>query len=72
MIGIVHLRYVANGVKYVAKSVEYVEGLVKDKDNVSFEDTRYAILGSNDGIAHFNDIDLSRQLNVIKVDFKQL
>lgn len=56
-----HFRYVAGGKKYVAASAEPLSGKVLRAQNVLFDDTRFAEMGEEDGIAHFNDIDLSKE-----------
>lgn len=67
-----HFRYTAQGRKYVADTVEVLSGDVRNAENVLFEDTRFAEMGTDDGIAHFNDIALSAKRHVIRVTFRPL
>ncbi len=68
----VHFRCLVNGVKYVVDNAECVSGVCKDLQNLKTDDARFAMVGVEDGIAHFNDIDLGKPLNEIKVTFKKL
>ncbi len=68
----VHFRYTANGVKYIVNKAYGVSGIYKDIQNVEKDDARFAMVGNEDGIAHFNDIALRSELHEIKVDFKKL
>ena len=67
-----HFRYVAGGKKYVAASAEPLSGKVLRAQNVLFDDTRFAEMGEEDGVAHFNDIDLSKERHEMRVTFKPL
>ena len=67
-----HFRYVANGVKYVASRAETVCGKVSRVENLLFDDTRFAEMGTDDGIAHFNDIALSKERHTVRVYFRRL
>lgn len=71
-IGVVHFRYTVNGKKYVAKEVAAVSGIVMNAENVLYNDTRFAEVGLNDGIAHFNNIDFSKEIHEVCVRFKAL
>lgn len=51
------------------KSVNYVSGIVKDEENLLKKDTRFATLGTDDGLAHMNDIFLSKTPNAVKIIF---
>ena len=67
-----HFRYVAGGKKYVAASAERLEGEVVRTENLLFDDTRFAEMGIDDGIAHFNDIELSKRRHTVRVRFRPL
>ena len=67
-----HFRDVAGGKKYVAASAEPLSGKVLRAQNVLFDDTRFAEMGEEDGVAHFNDIDLSKERHEMRVTFKPL
>ncbi len=68
----VNFRYVANNKKYIASSVERLCGNVIDEKNILSNDTQFAVMGYNDGIAHFNDLELSKRKSTIKITFKEL
>ena len=67
-----NFRYLLDGKKYVASKVEKLCGNVKNEQLILLNDTQFAEMGYNDGIAHFNDIELSRKRSEIKVYFKEL
>lgn len=67
-----NLRYLQNGDKYVASDVEVLQGRVKDIENVLYNDTRFAVMGYEDGVAHFNDITLSKMDNSVRIKFQKL
>ena len=67
-----HFRCVAGGKKYVAASAERLEGEVVRTENLLFDDTRFAEMGIDDGIAHFNDIELSKRRHTVRVRFRPL
>ena len=67
-----HFRYVAGGKKYVAATAEPIAGKVFRAENVLFDDTRFCEMGEEDGVAHFNDIALSKRRHEIKVTFRPL
>lgn len=66
-----YVSYVLNGVKYVPANVEKVCGEVYDERNMIENDTRFARFGCDDGIKHFNDIDLAKKANAVKITFKE-
>ncbi len=67
-----HFRYFADGKKYVTQSATPLCGIVQNLQNLQFEDTRFAQFGNDDGIAHFNDINLSKVQHQAKIIFKPL
>ncbi len=67
-----HFRYTCKGKKYVAATVETLRGKVLDADMVLFNDTRFATMGYDDGVAHFNDLSMSKERHEIKITFKPL
>jgi hypothetical protein len=62
-----HFRHTVNAEKAVACKVEILSGNVKDEQNVLYNDTRFATMGYDDGIAHFNDVELCKIQSKIKV-----
>lgn len=62
-----HFRHTANGEKTGAYKVDVLLGNVKDAQNVLYNDTRFACMGYDDGIAHFNDVQLCRKQSKIKI-----
>ena len=68
----VHFRYTCGGRKYVVSSVRRMMGTGKDLKNILFNDTQFAQLGSNDGQAHFEDVNVSRTQHQIKLKFKTM
>ena len=67
-----HFRYTCKGKKYVAATVETLCGNVLNADMVLFNDTRFATMGYDDGVAHFNDLSMGKKRHEIKVTFKPL
>lgn len=67
-----HFRYTRGGKKYVADSVEILQGKVVNADKVLANDTRFAEMGYDDGVGHFNDLALAKQMHEIKITFKNL
>ena len=51
---------------------EILCGRVFNADMVLYNDTRFAIMGNDDGLAHFNDLALGRECHEIKITFKSL
>lgn len=64
-----HFRYYANGEKYVADKVEVISGEVKDVEKVLFDDSRFAVMGNDNGKDYYNDITLSDKVDEIKLYF---
>lgn len=67
-----HFRYVADGKKHVAARAERICGRVSRTENLLYDDTRFAEMGTDDGTAHFNDIDLSKERHTVRVYFRPL
>ncbi len=67
-----NFRYLSHGKKYIAVRVEKVCGKAEELENILHNDTRFAVLGYDDGIEHFNRIELSKKRSEIKVYFKSL
>lgn len=67
-----NFRYTYGGKKYIASSVTKVEGLAKDLKHILSNDTLCAKMGTDDGMAHFNDLTVSQTRHTIKVKFKRL
>lgn len=67
-----HFRHCFGGKKYVAATAEALAGHVEREQNILTEDTRFAEMGIDDGIAHFNDINLSKERHEVKITFKPL
>ena len=51
------------------KDVKIIKDRVENANNILYNDTRFATMGQEDGIEHFNNIELSKQQSVIKVFF---
>ena len=51
------------------KDVKIIKARVENANNILYNDTRFATMGYEDGIEHFNNIELSKQQSVIKVFF---
>lgn len=64
-----HFRHTARGEKQTACRVETLSGRVENAKNILYNDTRFATMGYEDGIEHFNNIEFSKQQSVIKVFF---
>ena len=64
-----HMRTVLHKKKRVAATVTPVEGLVRDEQNILYDDARFASLGSNDSVAHFNSIAMGNERHTVKITF---
>ena len=64
-----HMRTVLHKKKRVAATVTPIEGLVRDEQNILYDEARFASLGSNDGVAHFNSIAMGKEHHTVKVTF---
>lgn len=64
-----HFRLMQNGKRLMAATAETVCGSVRNVDHILIDDTRFAAMGIEDGIAHFNDLSLSRKRHTVKVTF---
>ncbi len=67
-----NFRYIVGGKKYAACSVEVSCGKVENAENVLFDDTRFCAMGTDDGKAHFENFELSRQKHEIAVRLKKV
>ncbi len=67
-----HFRYSLNGREYVAASVKKVSGHVVNEEKILVDDTRFAEMGYEDGVAHVADIALSKKMSTIEITFKAL
>ena len=67
-----NLRCRVGGKKYIADTAVRVCGNVSDEQNLLSNDTQFAIMGNNDGKAHFNDLGLARQMHSVKITFREL
>lgn len=67
-----NFRYVLDGKQYIVDRVEPICGWVKNTENVLTNDTRFAEMGYEDGIKHFNELALSKEKSCIKIHFKNL
>ena len=67
-----YLTYGVNGKKYVPYKIEKLYGRVERAENLLGNDTRFAIFGFDDGALHFNDIDLAKKSNGVKIFFKEV
>jgi hypothetical protein len=67
-----NFRYVLDGKQYIADRVEPICGWVKNAEKVLTNDTRFAEMGYEDGIQHFNELSLSKEKSCIKIHFKKL
>ena len=67
-----NFRYTAKGVKYGANEIEVLAGNVEHPEKTLSNDTRFAIMGYDDGVAHFRDVSLSKIKSTVRVRFKKL
>lgn len=67
-----HFRYVLDGKVYVAKTVEKICGNVVNEEKVLRNDTRFAQIGHDDGIAHMENLSLSKEIHSIAITFDAL
>ncbi len=67
-----YISYVLNGEKFLPETVAKVCGYVYNEQNLTKNDTRFAVFGSDDGQKHFDDITLAKEKNKVKITFKKL
>jgi hypothetical protein len=67
-----NFRYQVDNDIYVAGSVSKIRGHVVNEQNVLFNDSRFAEMGIDDGIAHASDLSLAKQKHIIEIGFKPL
>lgn len=67
-----NFRYQIDDDIYVASTVKKICGHVVNEEKVLFNDTRFAEMGYDDGIAHARDIMLCKEKHVIEVTFDDL
>ena len=67
-----NFRLTLNGKNYAAAKAEKLCGEVYFENNVIYPDTRFAVLGCGDGEAHFNDVDLGKKENAVKIKFEEI
>lgn len=64
-----HFRYELYGKKFVAASVKKVCGLVVNEQKLLRDDTRFAEMGYDDGIAHMENLELQKEKHSIEIRF---
>lgn len=67
-----HFRYVQNGTKYVASQILSTTGKVEYAENILHNDTRFALMGHDNGLEHFFDLSLAKEKNIVEVAFQPL
>ena len=67
-----HFRYTRGGEKFVAGGVEVLSGKVERSELLLENNSRFAMLGNDDGAAHFNDVELCKKESAVKITFKKL
>jgi hypothetical protein len=65
-----NLRYRKGNKKMVAATVEKLSGIVKDEQNILYNDSRFATFGNDDGVALFHHYELDRVRHSVKITFK--
>ena len=68
----VHFRYTYGGRKYVVSSATKMQGQAKNLKRLLENDTQFAQVGTDDGQAHFENVELSRVRHQIKLKFKRM
>lgn len=67
-----HFRYSLNGQEYIVAKVKKIQGQVVNEAKLLRDDTRFAEMGYDDGVAHVEDVLLSKKIHTIEVYFKSL
>ena len=67
-----HFRYSLKGRVYEASSVKKISGHAENLDKILRDDTRFAEMGYDDGVAHAEDISLCKQISSIEIQFKPI
>lgn len=67
-----YFYYVVDGKKYIVDSVEKIEGSCQRIEKLLENDSGFAILGYEDAMKCFNDIDATKEKHTIKIKFKKL
>ncbi len=65
-----HFRYSYNDKKAVVRKAERLSGHVENEKNLLYNDTRFATMGYDDGIMHFNNVALSKERSRVKIFFE--
>ena len=64
-----HFRYSVDGNAYEASSVKKISGHAENLEKILRDDTRFAEMGYDDGVAHANNINLCKEISAIEVTF---
>jgi hypothetical protein len=67
-----YFRYAYDKNYFVVDKVEKVQGYSEHLDKILEDNNRFAVLGCDNGILHFNDVKASLEVHEIKVYFKEL
>lgn len=67
-----NFRYLVNGTQYIVDKAEPICGRVISEEKILTNDTRFAEMGYEDGIAHFNELALSKKRSSVRLYFKKL
>lgn len=67
-----YFYYVVDKKKYIVDSVEKIEGNCERIEKILENDSGFSILGYEDALKCFNDIDCTKDLHTIKVKFREL
>jgi hypothetical protein len=65
-----YFRHASNGKKTIVCKVERQSGYVENEKNLLYNDTRFATMGYDDGMIHFNNVELSKERNQVKIFFE--
>ena len=65
-----YFRHASNGKKTIVCKVERQSGYVENEKNLLYNDTRFATMGYDDGMMHFNNVELSKERNQVKIFFE--
>ena len=67
-----YFYYIVDGKKYVVDSVEKVQGNVERVEKILENDSGFAIVGYEDALKCFNDIDSTKEKHIFTVKFREL
>lgn len=67
-----YFYYLVNDKKYIVDSVEKIQGNCERLENLLENDSGFAIMGYEDALKCFNDVECTKEKHIINVKFREL